>query len=87
MVQPANYWPAGLAPAPPMDRWRKLGVAYSEVIARLLERCSEVMRSRIFPSHSDTAKQPCQRLAVSRQEVARHLGSFGSSLIQVDDRE
>jgi hypothetical protein len=70
-----------------MDRWRTLGVAYSEAIARLIERCFEEMRSRIFPSHWDIARRPCQRLVVSKLEVARRSGSFGSSLIQVDDRE
>lgn len=51
MVQPVNHWAVELAPVPPTDRWRKPDVAYSESIARLLERCSEEMRSRIFPSH------------------------------------
>ena len=49
-----NYWPAEWAPVPLMDRWRRLGVAYLEVIARLLEqpeRCSGEMHSRTFLSH------------------------------------
>jgi len=86
MVQPVNYWTAGLAPVPPMDRWRKLDVAYSEVTAGLFEHCSEEMYSRTFPSRSDTVKPPYRRLAASKPGVARRSDSFDSSLAQVDDR-
>lgn len=88
-VQPANYWAEVSALAPPRDRWRRPDVAYSGVTARLLEqleRCSEEMRSRIFPSRWDIARRPYRRLAVNRLEVAHRSSSFGSSPIQVDDR-